>query len=204
MYYEIEKRNHGLAHDPLKACIVPRAIGWISTISKDGRSNLAPYSQFTTLTFYPPVVALGCNQNGKGERKDTVINIEQTGEFVYNLVTYDLRDAMNITAKPVELGVDEFELAGLHKAESVMVKPFRVEESPIQFECKYIQTLRIPGNGRVGTADVIIGKVVAVHIKDEFIGPDERVDVLKMKPLGRLGYDYYCTVSDCINIERPK
>ena len=94
------------------------------------------------------------------------VNIEETGEFVYNMVTYDLRKALNITAAGFPPEVDEFEKAGLTKEPSVLVKPPRVKESPIQFECKYVQTIRLPGEGRVGTADIIIGKVVGVHIKD--------------------------------------
>ena len=98
MFYEPEKNNHGLARPPVKSCIVPRAIGWLSTLSTDGVANFAPYSQFTNLTFDPPYVAVSLNQGHLQNRKDTTNNIEQTGEFVYNMVTYDLREAMNITA----------------------------------------------------------------------------------------------------------
>ena len=200
MFYEPEKNNHGLARPPFKSCVVPRAIGWLSTLSPEGVANLAPYSQFTNLTFEPPYVAVSINQSHLQTRKDTTENIEQTGEFVYNMVTYDLREAMNITAAEFPADVDEFEAAGLEKAPSVLVKAPRVAASPIQFECKYVQTLRLPGDGRVGTVDIIIGKVVGVHIKDEVIGPDGKIDIVKIKPLARLGYSDYTTVDRAFEI----
>lgn len=201
MFYQPEKNDHGLERPPFKSCIVPRPIGWLSTISVDGVSNLAPYSQFTNLTFDPPYVAVSINQGRLQNRKDTTENIEQVGEFVYNMVTYDLKDAMNITAAEFPSGVDEFEEAGLTKAPSMLVKPYRVAESPIQFECTYVQTIRLPANGRCGTADIIIGKVVGIHIKDEFIMPDGRIDVLKMRPLARLGYSDYTVVESVFEIK---
>ena len=204
MFYEPEKNNHGLKRPPFKACTVPRAIGWISTLSADGVANLAPYSQFTNLTFDPPYVLVSINQGYRQNRKDTTENIEQTGEFVYNMVTYDLREAMNITAAEFMPDVDEFEAAGLTKAPSVLVKAPRVAESPIQFECKYVQTIRLPGEGRCGTCDIIIGKVVGVHIKDEFIDENDKVDIVRIKPLARLGYSDYTTVEHSFEIEPSK
>lgn len=201
MFYEPEKNNHGLERPPFKSCVVPRPIGWLSTISPDGISNLAPYSQFTNLTFDPPYVVVSINQGSMQNRKDTTENIEQTGEFVYNIVPYDLREALNITAAPFPYGVDEFEKAGLTKAPSQIVKPYRVAESPIQLECTYVQTIRLPGNGRCGTADIIIGKVVGVHIKDEFILPDGKIDILKIRPLARLGYSDYTTVDNIFEMK---
>lgn len=201
MFYEPEKNDHGLQRPPFKSCVVPRPIGWLSTISPEGVSNLAPYSQFTNLTFDPPYVLVSINQGHLQNRKDTTVNIEETGEFVYNMVTYDLRDALNITAAEFPPEVDEFEKAGLTKAPSVLVKPYRVAESPIQFECKYVQTIRLPGDGRVGTADIIIGKVVGVHVKDEFILPDGKIDIEKIKPLARLGYSDYTVVEKSFEIK---
>ena len=194
MFYTPEKNDHGLARAPFKSCVVPRAIGWISTLSCDGVPNLAPYSQFTNLTFEPPYVLVSVNQGHLQNRKDTTVNIEQQGEFVYNMVTYDLRGAMNITAAEFPPEVDEFEAAGLKKEPSVLVRPFRVAESPVQLECVYHQTIRLPGAGRCGTADLIIGRVVGVHVRDEFIMPDGKLDILKMRPLARLGYSDYTTV----------
>ena len=194
---------HGLAHSPFKSCVVPRPIGWISTVSPEGIYNLAPYSQFQNLTFDPPYVMFAANQNTLGKRKDSVVNTEQTGEFVYNMATYDLRDAMNRSAAEVPPDIDEFELAGLTKAASIRVKPYRVAESPIQFECRYHQTIRLPGNGLMGTVDIVIGRVLMVHIKDEVIGSDGRLDILKIRPLARLGYYDYTSVDSIFEMVIP-
>jgi flavin reductase (DIM6/NTAB) family NADH-FMN oxidoreductase RutF len=203
MYYDPDKNDHGLPHGPFKSCVVPRPIGWISTISADGIDNLAPYSQFQNLNFDPPYVMFSAGQKTTGGRKDTVVNIEATGEFVYNMATYDLRDAVNRSAGEVPPDVDEFELAGVTKAPSVRVKPCRVAESPIQFECRYHQTVRLPGNGPMGSVDIIIGRVVLVHIKDDVIGPDGRLDILKIRPLARLGYYDYTSVESIFELVIP-
>jgi flavin reductase (DIM6/NTAB) family NADH-FMN oxidoreductase RutF len=203
MYYDPDRNDHGLPHDPFKSCVVPRPIGWISTISPEGVHNLAPYSQFQNLTYDPPYVMFAANQNTMGRRKDTVVNIEQTGEFVYNMATYDLREAVNRSAAEVPPEVDEFELAGVTKAPSVRVKPCRIAESPVQFECRYHQTLRLPGNGLMGTVDVVIGRVILVHIKDDAIGPDGRLNVLRIRPLARLGYYDYTTVDSIFEMVIP-
>lgn len=133
MYYEPGNIPHGLKHDPFKSCVVPRPIGWISTVDADGNHNLAPYSQFQNVTFNPPIVMFASNQDSRGGRKDTVRNAEQLGEFVWNMATWDLREAVNISAQELPPEVDEFELAGLEKAPSRLVKPMRVKRSPIQF-----------------------------------------------------------------------
>jgi len=203
MHYDPDKNDHGLAHSPFKSCVVPRPIGWISTVSPEGIHNLAPYSQFQNLTFDPPYVMFAANQNTLGKRKDSVVNVEQTGEFVYNMATYELRDAMNRSAPEVPPDIDEFELAGLTKAASIRVKPFRVAESPIQFECRYHQTIRLPGNGLMGTVDIVIGRVVMIHIKDDVIRPDGRLDILKIRPLARLGYYDYTTVDSIFEMVIP-
>ena len=203
MHYDPDKNDHGLAHSPFKSCVVPRPIGWISTVSPEGIHNLAPYSQFQNLTFDPPYVMFAANQNTLGKRKDSVVNAEQTGEFVYNMATYELRDAMNRSAPEVPPDIDELELAGLTKVASIRVKPCRVAESPIQFECRYHQTIRLPGNGLMGTVDIVIGRVVMIHIKDDVIRPDGRLDILKIRPLARLGYYDYTTVDSIFEMVIP-
>ena len=193
MFYETAKNDHGLARPPFKSCAVPRVIGWLSTVSSDGVDNLAPYSQFTNLTFDPPYVLVSINRTPTGDRKDTAKNIEATGEFVYNIVPYALREQMNITAAPFPPEVDEFDRAGLTKGECELVKCHRVAESPINLECRYVQTLVLPGDCKTGTVDIIIGKVVGVHIADEVLGEDGKIDMMKIKPLARMGYsDYTC------------
>ena len=203
MFYEPKKSNHGLAHDPFKSCVVPRPIGWISTIGADGVANLAPYSQFQNLTFDPHYVMFAANQTPGGRRKDSVVNAEQSKEFVYNMVTYDLREAMNLTAQQVPPEVDEFELAGLAKASSRLVKAPRVAKSPVHFECRYHQTVRLPGNGTMGTVDIVIGEVIGIHIKDEFILPDGKLDILRIRPLARLGYYDYTSIESVFEMIIP-
>lgn len=193
MYYEPGRSAHGLAHDPFKSCVVPRPIGWISTVDRTGRANLAPFSQFQNITYDPPIVMFSANQTTDGRRKDSVTNAEATGEFVWNMATYSLREAVNASAEEFPPGVDEFERAGLAKVSSRLVKPPRVAASPVHFECAYMQTVRLPGNGTMGTADVVFGRVLAVHIADDALTEDGRLDIPRLKPLARLGYyDYTC------------
>jgi flavin reductase (DIM6/NTAB) family NADH-FMN oxidoreductase RutF len=203
MRYDPEKNDHGLPHNPFKSCVVPRPIGWISTISANGIHNLAPFSQFQNLTFDPPYVMFAANMNTLGARKDTVVNVEQTGEFVYNMATFDLRDAVNRSAAEVPPETDEFELAGVTRAPSERVGPARVAESPVQFECTYHQTIRLPGNGLMGTVDIIIGRVVMIHIKDEVITPEGKLDIVKIRPLARLGYYDYTAVESIFEMVIP-
>ncbi|KAK7515330.1 nitrilotriacetate monooxygenase component B-like protein [Phyllosticta citriasiana] len=203
--YEPGKTDHGLPHDPFKACVIPRPIGWISTISSTGAHNLAPYSQFNNLTFDPPYVMFSANQTPSAKRKDTVTNAETTGRFVWNLATYPLREAVNISAEQVPPGVDEFARAGLQKEDSIVLDGPRVPmvaDSPVKFECVYHSTLRLPANPPMATAHVVIGRVVAVHIKDEFL-TDGILDVRKTLPIARCGYYQYTVVRDTFDMVIP-
>lgn len=203
MRYDPQLNDHGLPRDPFKSCVVPRPIGWISTVSPEGIHNLAPFSQFQSINFDPPLVMFSANQNTKGQKKDTIVNIELTGEFAYNMATWDLRDKVLLTAMEVPPDVDEFELAGLEKEPAIKIKPCLVRESPVKFECVLYQLIRIPGNGPMGTIDLVIGKVVMVHIKDEFITKDGRLDIPKIRPLARLGYFDFTTVEGCFEMIIP-
>jgi flavin reductase (DIM6/NTAB) family NADH-FMN oxidoreductase RutF len=194
MYYEPGRTPHGLPFNPFKACIVPRPIGWISTTSVEGLDNLAPYSQFQMVSYDPPTVMFSANLNARGERKDTVRNVEATGEFVWNMATWALREAVNSTSEELSSDGDEFAYANLAKARSTLVRPPRVAASPIQFECRLLTTLHLPGNTPVGTVDVIFGTVVGVHIADEFLRADGRIDIERIRPLARMGYHDYTSV----------
>jgi flavin reductase (DIM6/NTAB) family NADH-FMN oxidoreductase RutF len=131
------------------------------------------------------------------------MNAEQSGEFVYNMATYDLREAVNLSAQQVPPEVDEFELAGVTKARSRLVKAYRVAESPVHFECLYYQTLRLPGKSPMSTVDVVIGKVIGIHIKDEFITSEGKLNVLKIRPIARLGYYDYTTIESVFEMIIP-
>ncbi len=195
MFYETDKDNHGLRYNPYKSVVVPRPIGWISTVSRDGVPNLAPYSQFNNLGYDPPYVMFsGAALPDKGRRKDSVRNATDTGEFVVNMATWELREAVNITSQLAEPDVDEAELAGLEMVPSVLVKPKRVAASPVHLECKLHSVVALPGNDFTGVHHVVIGRVVGVHIKDEVLTAEGKIDVLKVRPLARLGYQDYTSV----------
>ncbi len=202
MFYEPDKKNHGLKYTPYKSCIVPRPIGWISTVSLAGRVNLAPYSQFNNLGYEPGWLMFSAGgQHPDGHRKDSQINAEETGEFVYNMATYALRDAVSQTAQIIDSSIDEMTAAGLTPVPSRLVKPPRVAESPINIECKYYTTLVLPGDTHLTTHYVVIGKVIGVHIKDEYLTRDGKVDVVKMRPLARLGYLDYTSVESSFSLD---
>jgi flavin reductase (DIM6/NTAB) family NADH-FMN oxidoreductase RutF len=194
LFYEPGTSKHGLPYDPFKSCVVPRPIGWISSLDSEGVANLAPFSQFQNLTFDPPYVMFAANQNSTGRRKDTVRNVEATGEFVWNMATYALREAVNASAQEVPPHVDEFALAGLAREPATLVRPPRVAASPIHFECAYVQTIRLPGSGKMGTVDIVIGRVLGIHINDDVIDERGRVDIVKIRPIARLGYYDYTSV----------
>jgi flavin reductase (DIM6/NTAB) family NADH-FMN oxidoreductase RutF len=195
MFYEPDKDNHGLPFNPYKSIVVPRPIGWISTVSRDGIVNLAPYSQFSNLGYDPPYVMFSANSfPGTGRRKDSVRNAADTGQFVVNMATYELREAVNITSQFVPPDVDEARLAKLELIPCRLVKAPRVAASPVHLECKFHCTLTLPGNHFERTHHVVVGRVVGVHIRDDVITPDGKLDVLKIRPLARLGYFDYTTV----------
>ena len=203
MYYEPGRTAHGLPFNPFKSCIVPRPIGWISSTSAEGLDNLAPFSQFQMISYDPPTLMFSANLNAKGERKDTARNVLASGEFVWNMATWALREQVNLTSEELASGQDEFVHAGLAKAASTLVRPPRVAASPVQFECRLLHSLQFPGNTHVGTVDVLFGIVVAVHIADEYIGADGRLDIGRIRPLARMGYHDYTSVEQVFTM-KPK
>jgi len=203
MYYEIAKNDHGLPYNPLKACVVPRPIAWISTISKTGLVNLAPFSFGNILSYDPPFVCFsGAGSVRDGNVKDTIANIEETGEFVYNMATYELRDAVTKTALITERGVDEMAAAGLERLPSKLVKAPRVAASPVHLECKYWKTIDLVGRRPVSHHKVVFGEVVACHISDDALTPDGLIDTLKIRPLSRLGYKEYTSIESIFVMEK--
>lgn len=204
IFFETAKQDHGLPHNPFKSLVVPRPIGWISSVDRAGIVNLAPYSFFNAIGSNPPLVMFA-SEGGRGEdqRKDTQRNTEETGEFVCNLATWDLREAMNATSAPLPSDVDEFAAAGLTPIPSKLVKPPRVAESPVQMECRTVQSLRLPSNQRNHPQTLVIGQVLGIHIDEAYIR-DGRVDVARLKPIARLGYMDYTVVETIFTMQRPE
>jgi flavin reductase (DIM6/NTAB) family NADH-FMN oxidoreductase RutF len=187
MHYDPRKRNHNLPHDPFTALVVPRPIGWISTIGRDGIVNLAPYSFFNAVSSQPPVVMFS-----SATRKDSQRNAEDFSEFVHSLVTYEVAEQMNITSSTVGPEVSEPELAGLEMAPSLVVRPPRVKKSPVAFECRHLQTIEVPISGGGVPYSIVLGEIVSIYVDDSVI-VDGRIDLSKVRPVARLGYlDDYC------------
>jgi flavin reductase (DIM6/NTAB) family NADH-FMN oxidoreductase RutF len=183
MDYDPRSEPHNLAHDPTTSLVVPRPIGWITTISPTGVVNLAPYSFFNMIASHPPFVMFSSNT-----RKHSQLHAESGGEFVFNLATYDLRNEMNITGGTYPAEVSEPELAKLEMAPSRIVKPPRVVRSPIALECVYSQTVQLKsGSGQTHNYEMVIGEVVNVHIDDAVI-VNGMVDMARIRPIARLGY----------------
>jgi flavin reductase (DIM6/NTAB) family NADH-FMN oxidoreductase RutF len=198
MHYDPRTGNHGLPHSPFYALVVPRPIGWITSLSETGVVNLAPYSFFNAVASDPPIVMFSSSG-----RKDSLVNIEKTGEFVCNLATWELREEMNLTSGRHAPDVSEPEIAGLEMVSSLSVKPPRVKRSPAALECRLLRTLDLTDvdGVKVGST-VVFGEVVQVYIDDAVI-IDGRVDLEKIRPLSRLGYSDYATIDTIFSMKRP-
>ena len=196
MHYRPGIDPHGLKYSPLKALVFPRPIGWISTLSKEGQANLAPYSFFNLISEQPPLLAF----NSFGA-KDSASNAEQTGEFVHNLCTYAQKEAMNASAKAVASSCDEFELAGLEKIPSVMLKAPAVKQAPARLECRVEKIIDLPCDADQRSM-LVIGRIVCVHIDDAYIKQD-LIDQQALDLIARCGYHSYARTSDFFSLPRP-
>ena len=192
-----------LPFSPFKSCTVPRPIGWLSSRSVDGVENIAPYSQWQNLTFDPPMVMFAANRYPDGRRKDTVLNAEGAGWFVWNMATYALRDAVNHSAMALEPGESEFDHIDVTRVYSDNGDVPMVLESPCKFECRYLSTHTMRGNSNVGTVDVVFAQVETIHIDDTFILSDGRLDIPAIQPIARLGYFNYTVVRDSFEMRVP-
>jgi flavin reductase (DIM6/NTAB) family NADH-FMN oxidoreductase RutF len=198
MFYEPAKRDRSvLPHDPFKALVAPRPIGWVSTVDGQGRVNLAPYSFFNAVSDNPHIVAFA--SDGK---KDSVVNAEETGDFVMNLVSWELREAMNETSASYPRGIDEMAAAGLAAAPSRIVKSPRVRDAAWALECRWLQTLPMTTLEGVTRYFLVTGQVVGVHIDDRFV-KNGRVDTAAMRPVARAGYDEYAVMTEAFRMTRP-
>ena len=191
MYYDSVENKHGLKYDPFKALVAPRPIGWVSTINNDGVLNLAPYSFFNAVSDKPHYVMFVSSG-----RKDSIDNVEATGEFTCSLSTWDTRDGMNISSATVPADADEFQLSGLETSPSNFVAPPRVKAAPAALECKFWKTVQMPDvePGSDRGHFVVFGQVVGIYIDDTYI-KDGMVDTGAMRPIGRMGYMDYTVVN---------
>ena len=199
MFYDTRRNDHGLPRDPFKAIIVPRPIGWITSMSAKGEINLAPYSFFNAVAEEPPMVMFS-----SGGKKDSVAFIEETKEFVCNLATYELREAVTKTGAEYPRGVNEMIEAGLAPAPSRLVRPPRVAASPCALECKLLQITDLRDlDGSNADRYVVFGQVVGIHIDDRFL-KEGRLDTAAMLSIARCGYADYTVVDKVFPIERTR
>lgn len=186
--------------------VVPRPIGFISSISADGVRNLAPYSFFNVVCQNPPVVIFSAGMrasapgNPAERRKDSLRNVQETGEFVVNIVSEDFAEAMNLTAGEYPFDVDEFEISGLTPVASELVRPDRVKEARVQMECKVMQTLMV--SDRPGGACLVLGEVLLLHVDDDIV-ENYRIDPDKLRAIGRMGGNTYSRTTDRFDLVRP-
>jgi len=198
MFYEPGQRPSVLKHDPFKAIVSPRPIGWIGTKSREGVLNLAPYSFFAAIADRPPLVMFSSSG-----RKDSQRNAEETGVFTTNLAGRALLNAMNLTSASAPAEIDEFELAGLTPVMGQLVDAPFVAEAYASLECRVVEVKPLKGlDGVESENTMIIGQVVGVHIRDEAI-KDGRFDMGLVRPLGRLGYMDYCDAGEVFELFRP-
>ena len=192
--------GHGLPHNPFNAVVTPRPIGWISTRGADGSENLAPYSFFNAVAYVPPQVMFASTsaKHDRGDTKDSVANIRETGAFCVNIVEYAMRDAMNRSSGPWDKDTDEFALAGIERSACETVACSRVTQAPANLECRLTQIVRLPGEANFA----VFGEVVGVHLRDDCI-VDGIFDILKYNPVSRLGYKDYAVIRDTFSLSRP-
>jgi flavin reductase (DIM6/NTAB) family NADH-FMN oxidoreductase RutF len=195
MHYDVKQRPAELKFNPFKALVVPRPIGWIATVDAQGRPNLAPYSFFNAVGERPPMVMFS-----SGGHKDSLRNVQATGEFTCSLVGHHQRHEMNLSSAPLAPGVNEFEQSGLQPAPSLKVKPPRVAGAPAALECRLHQTLQLPGADNT----LVFGEVLAIYIDDRFVR-NGLVDTGAMRIVSRLGYMDYGVLepADVFTINRP-
>jgi flavin reductase (DIM6/NTAB) family NADH-FMN oxidoreductase RutF len=200
MLFETNKTDASVLYKLLTGIIIPRPIGWISTIDGNGISNLAPFSYFNMVSSDPPCVMFSTRRDNN-KNKDTLNNVLQNGQFVVNLVTLDVVEQMNATSEAVDAIVDEFELANLTPIDSTSIKPKRVKESPIHLECEMIHHYFIDNN-EGGGACIVIGKIITIHIDDTILMENNRINLDVYKPVARLAGSNYSTLGELFSIKR--
>lgn len=200
MQFNTQETDEKLLYKLLTGTIIPRPIGWISTVDKNGVNNLAPFSYFNMVSSDPPCVMFSTRRDNN-KNKDTLNNVLETEEFVVNLVTHEIVEQMNATSAAVASDIDEFELADLTPIDSVLVKPKRVKESLVHFECEKIHHYFIDNDSN-GGACVVIGKIKLIHIDDSILLENNYIDLDKYKPVARLAGSNYGTLGEIFSIKR--
>ena len=199
IFFEPHSRDRALfPHDPFKALVTPRPIGWISTLSAKGELNLAPYSYFNAFSSNPPIVGF----SSEGEKDSSTFALE-TGEFVWSMATWDLRDQMNASAASLPRGQSEFTHAKLDTAPSRVVRPPRVAASPAAFECRVTEVVKLKDmDGSDSGRRLVLGRVIGIHVDQRFVRQG-RIDSAAMRPIARGGYDEYSVVDQVFSMPRP-
>jgi flavin reductase (DIM6/NTAB) family NADH-FMN oxidoreductase RutF len=201
MLLDVAQTDPLTTYRTLVEVVTPRPIAWVTTIDAESRVNLAPFSFFNTFGGSPPVVVFSPNRKRDGSKKDTLRNVEATREFVINAAVADLAQQVNLSSKDLPPGESEVDLTGLSVEPSFKVKPPRLRESPIHLECVLLKVLQI-GEG-TSSANLVIGKVVLIHVSDEVLDGHGRIDPRKLRTIARLGADYYCHTSEVFEMKRP-
>jgi flavin reductase (DIM6/NTAB) family NADH-FMN oxidoreductase RutF len=200
MLIDVAHADPTAVYRALIGLVTPRPIAWVTTVDVQGRVNLAPFSFFNVFGARPPVVVFSPGLKRDGTKKDTLANVEATGEFVVNAAVANLAAQVNLSSKALPAGESEAELAGLTVTPSVRVRPPRLAASPAHLECVLRQVLSI-GDGP-GAANLVIGEVVLIHVADAVLDADGRIDPRKLRTIGRLGGDYYCHTTDVFEMRR--
>lgn len=200
MFYDAKNLPKGI----FKACVIPRPIAWVSSISEDAILNLAPFSYFNAVADSPPMVMFSTtNAHIEGGGKDSLLNIEATKEFVINIATYNMREAMNSTSEDLLRHENEFAVVGVEYEPSEIVKVPRVKDSPIHLECIYYTSVQLPIEKSEMINRMVIGRVVGIHVREEIL-TEGRIDISKLQPIARLGYNDYAKINEVFTIIRPR
>jgi flavin reductase (DIM6/NTAB) family NADH-FMN oxidoreductase RutF len=202
MLLDFEKLPPREAYAWLINAITPRPIAWVSTISAEGRTNLAPFSFFQGVCSRPPTLLFVPTNNREGGKKDTLRNIEAVPEFVVHVVPYAFREAMNATSAPLPYGESEIDHAGLATVPATRVRPPRLADAPVAFECSLDRVVTV-GEG-IGAGNVVLGRILVAHVSDLVLGADGAIDPRKLDTIGRMGGDLYTRTTELFTIERPQ
>jgi flavin reductase (DIM6/NTAB) family NADH-FMN oxidoreductase RutF len=202
MQIEVSKTPVVEVYQMLVGLVTPRPIAWVTTISPSGVINLAPFSFFNVFGANPPVVVFSPTLKRDCGKKDTLINIEKSGEFVINASTEENAEAINQSSSPLAYDDSEIEMLGLKTTDSALVRPPRLAGIPFALECKLMQIVPV-GNGAI-SANLVIGEIVMIHVSDLVLGSDGQPDPSKLRTIARLGGDYWSRTSDIFKLQRPK